>query len=229
MTKPDKQKRQIIGAGGGGGGQQVVQQTIVQQNSAPAPARTPTRTADNLSSTAFGNILDLISEGEIEGFPSARDYTRGTDNYNKALLKDVFLSNTPVLRSGADVTSLQDSDYNFKGITVTPRYGTNSQSYISGFDVTEDVKQVGTELTNGTPITRQITDTNVDAVRVSIAVPRLERSTNEGDILGTSVISELTSSTTVVASPKLKTPPSAVELPINTSAITLSSLMAIFP
>ena len=185
MSKPDKQKRQIIGAGGGGGS--PVQQVIVQQQASAPAARTPTRTADNLSSTAFGNILDLISEGEIEGFPSARDYTRGSDNYNKALLKDVFLTNTPVLRSGADVTSLQDTDYNFKGVTVTPRYGTNSQSYIPGFDVTEDVKTVGTELLNATPITRQITDTNVDAVRVSIAVPRLERSNNEGDILGTSV------------------------------------------
>jgi predicted phage tail protein len=187
MTKPDKQKRQIIGAGGGGRSGQIIQQQVIQQNSAPPAARTPTRTADNLSSTAFGNILDLISEGEIEGFPSARDYTRDTDNYNKALLKDVFLSNTPVLRSGADVTSLQDSDYNFKGVTVTPRYGTNAQAYIPGFDATEDVKQVGVELENATPITRQITDTNVDAVRVSIAVPRLERSTNEGDVLGTDV------------------------------------------
>jgi predicted phage tail protein len=187
MTKPDKQKRQIIGAGGGGRSGQIIQQQVIQQNSAPPAARTPTRTADNLSSTAFGNILDLISEGEIEGFPSARDYTRDTDNYNKALLKDVFLSNTPVLRSGADVTSLQDSDYNFKGVTVTPRYGTNAQEYIPGFDATEDVKQVGVELENATPITRQITDTNVDAVRVSIAVPRLERSTNEGDVLGTDV------------------------------------------
>jgi predicted phage tail protein len=187
MTKPDKQKRQIIGAGGGGRSGQIIQQQVIQQNSAPPAARTPTRTADNLSSTAFGNILDLISEGEIEGFPSARDYTRDTDNYNKALLKDVFLSNTPVLRSGADVTSLQDSDYNFKGVTVTPRYGTNAQEYIPGFDATEDVKQVGVELENATPITRQITDTNVDAVRVSIAVPRLERSTNEGDVFGTDV------------------------------------------
>jgi hypothetical protein len=100
MSKPeDKKQSQIIGAGGGGGRAQIVQQTV-QQQAAPAPAaRTPTRTADNLSSTSFGNILDLVSEGEIEGFPSARDYTRGTDNYNKALLKDVFLSGTPVLRS----------------------------------------------------------------------------------------------------------------------------------
>lgn len=92
-----KKQNQIIGAGGGGGGgggQTVVQQTVVVQQSAPPAVRTPIRTADNLASTAFGNILDLLCEGEIEGFPSARDYTRGTDNYNKALLKDVYLTDT---------------------------------------------------------------------------------------------------------------------------------------
>jgi len=187
MTMAEKKTKQIIGAGGGGSRGQIVQQQIVQQNSAPPAQRTPTREADNLSSTAYGNILDLISEGEIEGFPSARDYTRGTDNYNKALLKDVFLTDTPILRSGADVTSLTDADYNFKGVTVSTRYGTNSQTYVSGFEASEDIKNVNVELKQATPITRQITDTNVDAVRVSIAVLRLERSTNEGDLLGTSV------------------------------------------
>ena len=183
MAKKDR--KQIVGAGGGQ--PSPVQQIIVQQQAAAPAIRTPIRTADNLASTAFANILDMLSEGEIEGFPSARDYTRGTDNYNKALLKDVFLSNTPVLRSGADVTDLSDSDYNFKGVTVDARYGTNSQTYIKRFEATENVVSVNTEVKQATPITRQITDTNVDAVRVSIAVPRLERGTNEGDILGTSV------------------------------------------
>jgi hypothetical protein len=90
-----KKQNQIIGAGGGGGQPSQIGQTIVQQQAAPPAVRTPTRTADNLASTAFGNILDLLCEGEIEGFPSARDYTRGTDNYNKALLKDVYLTDTP--------------------------------------------------------------------------------------------------------------------------------------
>ena len=186
-----KKRNQIIGAGGGGGGggQTVVQQTTVVQQSAPPAVRTPTRAADNLASTAKANILDLLSEGEIEGFPSARAYTRGTDNYNLALLKDVFLTDTPVLRSGADVTNLSDSDYNFKGVTVKTRYGTNAQTYISspGFEAVEDVKSVNTEIKQATPVTRQITDTNVDAVRISLAISRLERGTNEGDVLGTSV------------------------------------------
>ena len=185
MAKKDR--KQIVGAGGGGGGQQVVQQVIVQQQAAAPAIRTPTRAKDNLASTAFANILDMLSEGEIEGFPSARDYTRGSDDYNKALLKDVFLSNTPVLRSGADVTDLSDSDYNYKGVTVDARYGTNLQTYIKRFDAAENVVAVNVEVKKETSVTRQITDTNVDAVRVAIAVPRLERATAEGDILGTKV------------------------------------------
>src|SRR5210317_594897 len=186
----EKEPKQIIGAGGGGGGgTTVVQQTVNVQQSAPPAVRTPIRAADNLASTAKANILDLISEGEIEGFPSARAYTRGTDNYNLALLKDVFLTDTPVLRSEADVTSLSDSDYNFKGVTVKTRYGTNAQTYISspGFEAVEDVKSVNIEIKQATPVTRQITDSNVDAVRISLAISRLERATNEGDVLGTSV------------------------------------------
>ena len=187
----EKETKQIIGAGGGGGGggggQTVVQQTVVVQQSAPPATRTPTREGDNLASTAHANLLDLLSEGEIEGFPSARAYTRGTTNYNLALLKDVYLTDTPVLRSGADVTNLTDSDYNFKGVTVKARYGTNAQSYIDGFGAVEDIQSVNTEVKKDTPVTRQITDTNVDAVRISLAISRLERGTPEGDVLGTSV------------------------------------------
>ena len=145
----EKEPKQVIGAGGGGGGgQTVVQQTVVVQQSAPPAARTPTRAADNLASSQHATILDMLSEGEIEGFPSARDYTRGTDNYNKALLKDVFLTDTPILRSEADVTDLSDTDYNCKGVTVTTRYGTNSQTFIdaTGFGDVEDVKSVNVEV-----------------------------------------------------------------------------------
>ena len=171
------------GGGGGGGGTTVVQQTV-QVN---ATSRTPIRDADNLASKAYARILDLISEGEIEGFPSARAYTRGTSTYNTALLKDVYLTDTPILRSGADPTAPQASDYNFSGVTVDARYGTQAQDYISGFEAVEDEQSVNTKVTNAVPVTRQITDSNVNAVRVSITIPRLERYTDEGDIRGTSV------------------------------------------
>jgi len=172
----------IIRGAGGGGGQQ---QTVVQQ--VAAPARTPVRDADSLASKQFGTFVDLLSEGEIEGFPSARAYTRGDANYNRALLKDIFLNGTQILRQGADATAPQAADYNFQNITVETRYGTQAQTYIPGFSDVEDETSVNTIVQQASPLTRTITDSNVNAVRVTITVPRLERFTDEGDVYGTSV------------------------------------------
>ena len=52
----------------------------------PAPVREP----DTLDSRQFATIQDLVSEGEIEGFPSAKAYTRDTTNYDNAALKDIY-------------------------------------------------------------------------------------------------------------------------------------------
>jgi len=171
----------IRGAGGGGG----EQQTVVQQ--VAAPARTPVRDADSLVSKQFGTFVDLLSEGEIEGFPSARAYTRGDANYNRALLKDIFLNGTQILRQGADATAPQATDYNFQSITIEARYGTQAQTYIPGFSDIEDENNVSTIVLQASPITRTITDSNVNVVRVTITLPRLEQYTDEGDIYGTSV------------------------------------------
>ena len=89
----------------------------------PAPVREP----DTLDSRQFATIQDLVSEGEIEGFPSAKAYTRDTTDYDNAALKDIYFDKTPVLDANADVTNLQDSDYNFKDVEFTPRYGTSNQ------------------------------------------------------------------------------------------------------
>jgi predicted phage tail protein len=169
------------GGGGGGGGTTVVQQTVV------APTRTPVRDPDTLASKQYATFVDLLSEGEIEGFPSAAAYTRGTDDYNRALLKDVFLNGTQILRQGADATNPQSADYNFQNVTLQARYGTQAQTYIPGFSDIEQETSVQVKVEQATPITRTITDTTVDAVRVTITVPRLEQYTDEGDVRGTSV------------------------------------------
>ena len=64
----------------------------------------PTEQPDNLHSRQFATFLDLISEGEIEGFATASKEcrTKGTTAYNNAALKDVFLNDTPVLKASAD-------------------------------------------------------------------------------------------------------------------------------
>ena len=59
------------------------------------------RNQKSLESRQAINIIEVLSEGEIEGFPSAAGLTQGTDAYNKAALKDVFLGNTPIINSRA--------------------------------------------------------------------------------------------------------------------------------
>ena len=169
------------GGGGGGGGSTTVVQNIV------APTRTPIRDRDNLASKQYATFLDLLGEGEIEGFPSAAAYTKGTANYNTAALKDIYLDGTPILVSYADPTATQAADYNYQNVEITPKYGTQDQTSIAGVGDIEDEKSVNIQVRQPTPVTRTIHDSNANAVRVSITVPRLERYTDEGDVLGTSV------------------------------------------
>ena len=148
---------QIQGAGGGGGGK-----------GGGRSSRTPIEADDTLQSEQFAHVLDLLCEGEIEGLDDGS--------------RSIFLDDTPV--------SNADGSYNFQDFVIVTRNGTQAQSYIpvpAGGGNIESEQNVGTKVENGTPITRQITDTDIDRVRVTINVPALQRITDEGDILGHSV------------------------------------------
>jgi len=150
----------------------------------------PTREPDTLNSKQFATIQDLISEGEIEGFatPSKAALSRGTETYNNASLKDIVLDNTPVLTSSADNASPATSDFNFQDVELTPRFGTASQNHIPGIVGSQSSSSVGVEVTAaGGGVTRQITNTQVDAARITVTFPSIQKTTDEGDILGSSV------------------------------------------
>ena len=169
---------QLIGSGGGGGGK-----------GSGGTGGTPSEAKDNLESTAYAKIIDLIGEGEIEGFatPSKAGLTRGTTEYNNATLKDIFFDKTPILRSDASNSSPASSAYNFKNVTVHTRFGTSSQSRIPfGNEITEEIA-VGVTVEKETPVTRTIVDSNVDEVRLTITVPQLQEIETDGDIVGSSV------------------------------------------
>ena len=164
----------------------------------PKPPPSPTRSPDTLNSRQFATIQDLISEGEIEGFATAskEGRTKGTPEYNNAALKDVFLNDTPILKSTANSASPADADFNFQNVNFTPRFGTANQTTIPGIVGSESTSTVGGTPTNpaGTvasgesnAVTRQITNTNVDAVKVTITFPQLQKSTDNGDLLGSTV------------------------------------------
>ena len=88
------------------------------------------RNTDAVESKQAVNIIEVISEGEIEGFPSAAGLTKGTDAYNKAALMDVYLalsgiaeviSPTPKPPGVSD--DPQQRNFSFNGIQNTGRAG----------------------------------------------------------------------------------------------------------
>ena len=101
--------------------------------------------------------------------------------------KDVFLNDTAVLQASAENSSPASTDFNFQDVKFTPRFGTGDQTKIPGIESSVSTTSVGVEVTASTPVTRQITNTNVDAVKVSITFPQLQKATDAGDLLGSSV------------------------------------------
>ena len=172
--------KNIQGAGGGGGG---------GGRNAPPPPPAPTRTPDTLHSRQFATFLDLLSEGEIEGFetPSKEGRTKNSTQYNTAAFKDVFLNDTPILRSQANSIAPQDNDFNFKDVGFKIRFGTANQTKLSGILSSSSIQSVGVTVNEGSPVTRQITNSNVDAVNITITFPQMQEAKENGDLLGSSV------------------------------------------
>jgi len=164
---------------------------IIRGSGAPSPPTPPqpTRAPDTLHSRQFATFLDLISEGEIEGFASAskEGLTQGTTAYNNAALKDVFLNDTPVLKATASSASPDTTDFNFQDVTFNPRFGTSDQIKVPKIESSSSVTGVGVTVTASSPVTRQITNSNVDAVNVTITFPQLQKATDQGDLLGSTV------------------------------------------
>jgi predicted phage tail protein len=124
----------------------------------------PTEERDSLRSRQYARIIDLISEGEIEGFATGD-------------LQSVYYDRTPLKNS--------DGSYNFTGVTVESRNGTQSQSYISGFPSVESEIPVNVQMFENIGVVRTITAAEADAVRVTVSIPALVRTdTQSGNVEG---------------------------------------------
>ena len=145
----------IIGAGGDGG-----------KGGGGGSSRTPSTAPDSLDSRQYANVVDLISEGEIEGLADG--------------FKSIFLNNT--------VLQNPDGTYNFQDVTIYTRNGTQNQTYIPLSGGIEDEKPVGITVAKAVPQVRTITDVGVNAVRITISIPSLQKIDNtNGDTSGASV------------------------------------------
>ena len=148
----------IAGSGGGG--------AMRAKGAGGGGTSNPVESDDTLQSVQFANVLDLLSEGEIEGL----------DDGNKS----IFLDDTPVENA--------NGNSNFQGYTIGTRNGTQTQTHIAGdFGATQTEIDVNVEITNETSVTRSITNTEVDRVRVTLTIPSLQVFEDDGDIVGNSV------------------------------------------
>ncbi|MCX8016419.1 MAG: hypothetical protein N2690_00755 [Rhodocyclaceae bacterium] len=151
MTHP------IRGAGGGGGG---------GKGGGGGSARAAIEAPDSLRSRAYARVIDVVSEGEIEGLVDG--------------LKSIYLDDTPIQNP--------DGSLNFSGISAVWRNGTQAQDHIPGFAAAETEIAVATEVKASAPVVRSISNTNLTAVRVTVSVPQLTyQDPQTGDISGTSV------------------------------------------
>lgn len=143
----------ITGSGGGGKG---------RGGSARAAQESP----DSLRSRAYARVLDLVSEGEIEGLVDG--------------LKSVYLDETPIENP--------DGSLNFTGVTLHTRNGSQHQAYVPGFSAVENEINVNVELKASQPVIRSIAKRDIDALRVKVSLPSLTRqNTSNGDLLGSVV------------------------------------------
>ncbi len=129
-------------------------------------SRVAQESPDSLRSKAYARVVDLVCEGEIEGLPNG--------------LASVYLDETPILNA--------DGSYNFTGVTLETRNGTQQQSYVPGFSSVENEISVGVEAKYSQAVVRTISDSDVDAVRVKVSIPVLSyQNPSTGDLTGTSV------------------------------------------
>ncbi len=120
---------------------------------------TPREAKDNLKSTQLLSVIDVISEGPIQGPVDG--------------LKSVLLNGTPVLDS--------EGNTNISGVTVVFRAGEQEQSPPEGFESSGSETVLGTEVKYDTPITRTITSANIDRLRLTFGVQALVETTSKGD------------------------------------------------
>ncbi len=121
----------------------------------------PTEDPNSLQSNSVARIVDLIGEGEIEGLVDGVD--------------SIYLNET-VLNG------------NYSGVTTYERTGTSTQTYIPGIsNVAANTTIVNLKVEKGSPIVRTVSDTDVDDIRVVLAVPALYLVEDDGDIVKLSV------------------------------------------
>ena len=122
-------------------------------------AHTPVEAKESGRSKQRIKIVEVLSEGEIEGLVDG--------------LKSVYLDKTPI--------EAKDGSYYFKNVEIEGREGTQTQEVMQGFQAVEKEISVATEITKRTALTRTVTDANVNRLRLTLGVQALFEQNDQGD------------------------------------------------
>ena len=129
----------------------------------------PYEATDTLRSVQIARLIDLVSEGPIEGLVDG--------------MKSVFFDDIPLQNS--------DGSLNFEGATLETRTGTRTQEVLRNFSYTERQFDVGIEVKHGDEPSRIVYDENVDIVVFRVGVNGLSYRDPNDNLVGTTVDLEL--------------------------------------
>ena len=132
-------------------------------------AHVPYEAPNTLYSKQIVKVLDVLSEGPVEGLANGDAHP----------FKSTFFNDTPVQSEGGD--------FNFQGFELAINDGDQDQVYLPEFDVVEKTNQVNADVKKDSPITRTVTDPYVSSVRVTVGVKGLVETKDNGDRVATSV------------------------------------------
>jgi predicted phage tail protein len=144
----------VTGSGGGGG------------KGGGGSTRAPREGPNTLRSKAYARVIDVLSEGEIEGL---------VDGPKSVYFNETALQNV-------------DDSFNFESVSYGLMAGLPDQTWLPGFAEVESEVIVGVEVTNATPVIRSVSEPDLDALRVTLRLPALTfQDTSTGDLKATKV------------------------------------------
>ena len=170
---------------------------IISQGSEPYYVQAAKLPDDGLKSIDFATLVDILSEGQIEGSATAsrNGITDQTSTaYKNSFLKDLFLNGQPVLKANANVNNPVATDKNYTSITFQFQDGTANNAILDGRGTSFELSggEIGTAVDfpqGGSVTSRSVTinQTNTDKVKVRVSFDALRTIDDDGNISPTTV------------------------------------------
>ncbi|WP_053101821.1 phage tail tip fiber protein [Thiopseudomonas alkaliphila] len=123
--------------------------------------RQPVEHPDTARSVAYARVLLALADGEVD--PEITG-------------KNILLDGTPILD--------EQGNENIPGVKWEFRPGTPHQLHIAGMPVVENEIGLGVELKSDSPFVKNITNTQLSAIRLRFSWPQLYEQLGNGDVVG---------------------------------------------